>query len=239
MSPRKPCPSLPHPAPPCGPLGPGYIRFVPCLPESVSASPESLTLTWFGNLFSSASERVELGQVRVNDTPAPATAPKGMVWIPGGVFWMGMGDREIRAGQSAFYNGTVPRHKVQIDGFFMDKTEVTNAEFAEFIKATNYVTSAEQWPDETKLTGVLPEYLKFRLHQAGLFLVLPEAGFPAGLSWVGAGQMPDVFCSVFLDAAQADQGRPCRRPLRQRVVGSRRRHHLAAPQRSRQRFDRA
>ena len=149
--------------------------------------------SWFGNLFSSASERVELGQVRVNDTPAPATAPKGMVWIPGGVFWMGMGDREIRAGQSAFYNGTVPRHKVQIDGFFMDKTEVTNAEFAEFIKATNYVTSAEQWPDETKLTGVLPEYLKFRLHQAGLFLVLPEAGFPAGLSWVALAKCQTFF----------------------------------------------
>ena len=36
-----------------------------------------------------------------------------------------------------------PMHRVYVDGFFMDKTDVTNAQFVEFVKATGYVTIAE------------------------------------------------------------------------------------------------
>lgn len=39
-----------------------------------------------------------------------------------------------------------PIHRVYVDGFYMDKTDVTNAQFAEFVRATGYVTVAERAP---------------------------------------------------------------------------------------------
>jgi formylglycine-generating enzyme required for sulfatase activity len=108
-----------------------------------------------------------------------------MVWIPGGVFWMGMGEREMQAGGPEYCRGALPRHKVQVDGFWMDRTEVTNAAFAEFVQATKYVTVAERWIDPNKFTDVLPDQLRFRQHQAALFIVQPAAGFPAALPLTG------------------------------------------------------
>ena len=64
-------------------------------------------------------------------------APKGMVWIPGGTFRRGS-DEESDA---------QPVREIEIDGFWMDRTEVTNAQFAAFVSATGYVTVAEQLPD--------------------------------------------------------------------------------------------
>lgn len=58
----------------------------------------------------------------------------GMVWIPAGTFEMG-GD---------VYPEEGPRRSVTVDGFWMDRTEVTNADFAAFVKATKYVTLAER-----------------------------------------------------------------------------------------------
>jgi formylglycine-generating enzyme required for sulfatase activity len=49
-----------------------------------------------------------------------------------------------------------PRHKVTVDGFWMDMTEVTNRQFAEFVEATGYVTTAEQKPDWEELKKELP-----------------------------------------------------------------------------------
>src|SRR5262245_60949106 len=56
----------------------------------------------------------------------PGPAPEGMVWVPGGEFWMG----------SEAFDDAQPVHKARVDGFWMDKTEVTNAQFAAFVEAT-------------------------------------------------------------------------------------------------------
>jgi formylglycine-generating enzyme len=74
---------------------------------------------------------------------------EGMVWINGGEFMMG-GDNSQAAADE------YPKHKVSIDGFWMDATEVTNAQFAAFVKATNYVTTAERKPDWEELKKELP-----------------------------------------------------------------------------------
>jgi formylglycine-generating enzyme required for sulfatase activity len=58
----------------------------------------------------------------------------GMAWIPGGRFWMGTTHME----------DAQPVHEVEVKGFWMDKTDVTNQEFARFVKATGYVTIAER-----------------------------------------------------------------------------------------------
>ena len=70
----------------------------------------------------------------------PGPAPEGMVWIPGGKFTMGTDDA------NPLFADAHPRHEVRIDGFWLDETEVTNAKFAEFVKATGYVTVAEKVP---------------------------------------------------------------------------------------------
>ena len=52
-----------------------------------------------------------------------------------------------------------PVHRVYVDGFFIDKTDVTNAEFAKFVKATGYVTIAERKPRAEDYPGAPPENL--------------------------------------------------------------------------------
>lgn len=74
-------------------------------------------------------------------------APKGMVWIPGGEFSMGGADpTAMQHGGHDKMNDARPVHRVRVNGFFMDATEVTNKEFAAFVKATGYVTIAEIAP---------------------------------------------------------------------------------------------
>jgi formylglycine-generating enzyme required for sulfatase activity len=68
---------------------------------------------------------------------APGKAPPGMAWIPGGEFTMGT-DLELGKPDEK------PAHRVRGTGFWMDETDVTNAEFARFAEATGYVTTAEK-----------------------------------------------------------------------------------------------
>lgn len=73
----------------------------------------------------------------------------GMVKIPGGDFLMGSADKEGRPDE-------YPQHAVHVDGFYMDATEVTNAMFMQFVKATSYKTTAERTPDWEELKKQLP-----------------------------------------------------------------------------------
>jgi formylglycine-generating enzyme required for sulfatase activity len=72
-----------------------------------------------------------------------------MVWIPGGSFLMGSGDREGRPDE-------YPQHQVEVKGFWIDATEVTNGEFEKFVDATGYITTAEKAPDWNEIKKQLP-----------------------------------------------------------------------------------
>jgi len=61
-----------------------------------------------------------------------------MIRIPGGTF---------RMGSDRHYPDEAPSHTVTVDGFWIDATPVTNAQFHAFVVATNYVTWAEIAPD--------------------------------------------------------------------------------------------
>src|SRR4029453_13604247 len=87
----------------------------------------------------------------INNTAAPGPAPEGMVWIPGGEFWMGCDDCGMP--------DALPVHLVSVAGFWMDTTPVTNEEFERFVRATRYVTVAERKPDPKDFPGVPPENL--------------------------------------------------------------------------------
>lgn len=95
-------------------------------------------------------------------TEAPETVPTSvkaepMVWIPGGTFIMG---------SDTGPPDETPPHAVAIDGFWMDKTEITNAQFQKFVQATGYVTLAEKQPElrsiqpgsDLQQTAILEEF---------------------------------------------------------------------------------
>lgn len=76
-----------------------------------------------------------------------SAATKGMVWVPGGEFSMGCDDpTALPNGGPDSMRDARPIHRVYVDGFWMDRTEVTNQQFAEFVAATQYVTVAERVP---------------------------------------------------------------------------------------------
>ena len=73
----------------------------------------------------------------------------GMVRIPGGTF---------RMGSDRHYPEEAPVHHVTVDGFWIDRSPVTNREFRKFVNATNYVTFAENTPDPERLSGRVATY---------------------------------------------------------------------------------
>jgi formylglycine-generating enzyme required for sulfatase activity len=77
-------------------------------------------------------------------------AREGMIWIPGGTFLMGS-DRN--------YPEEAPAHRVSVDGFWIDRTCVTNREFARFVEATGHVTLAERPADPADYPDAAPELL--------------------------------------------------------------------------------
>jgi len=96
-----------------------------------------------------------------NGQAPPGSAPEGMVWIPGGEFSMGAQDppdANDAVGMQATEDSR-PIHRVFVDGFWMDRTEVTNQQFTAFVSATGYVTVAEQTPRAEDFPGAAPEDL--------------------------------------------------------------------------------
>jgi formylglycine-generating enzyme required for sulfatase activity len=71
-----------------------------------------------------------------------------MVWIPGGSFNMGSNDG---------FPDEQPVHEVVLDGYWMDETEVTNAQFLAFVEATGYMTVAERVPKREDFAGQVPD----------------------------------------------------------------------------------
>jgi len=92
-------------------------------------------------------------------TPTPAQAPAQaaaparpeMIWVEGGAFLMG---------SEHHYPEERPVHRVRVDGFWIDRTPITNREFRRFVEATGYVTFAEIPPDPKDYPGALPHMLK-------------------------------------------------------------------------------
>ncbi len=73
-----------------------------------------------------------------------------MVRIPGGTF---------RMGSDHHYPEEAPAHRVTVDGFWIDRTPVTNRQFKAFVKATGYKTFAEIPPDPKDYPGALAHML--------------------------------------------------------------------------------
>src|SRR5690242_17544261 len=92
----------------------------------------------------SIARKVKRGGIKIVSRPE-------MVFIPGGEFTMGSDHHYIEE---------KPAHRVKVDGFWIDKTPVTNAEFRRFVKETGHVTFAEIAPDPKDYPGALPHMLR-------------------------------------------------------------------------------
>lgn len=95
-----------------------------------------------------------------NSIKKPGDAPEGMVWVPGGEFSMGCDIQgESLCGLPGVTLDASPIHRVYVDSFWMDSTEVTNEQFSKFVDATKYVTVAETKPTAEEFPGAPPENL--------------------------------------------------------------------------------
>ena len=90
--------------------------------------------------------------VLIIEQPENVKTPRGMVWISGGEFSQGAVPQDNTA-----MAHEKPSHKVAVDGFFMDITEVTNNAFKKFIDETGYITLAERKIDWEEMKKQLPE----------------------------------------------------------------------------------
>lgn len=72
-----------------------------------------------------------------------------MQWIPPGEFTMGSDAADARPDER-------PRHRVHVDGFWIDTTPVTNTQFRAFVEATGHVTTAERAPTMEEIMKQLP-----------------------------------------------------------------------------------
>jgi formylglycine-generating enzyme required for sulfatase activity len=133
-----------------------------CIASALLLGFSGQSLSANGNGAASEPVRAHFAPTITNKGPTPPHTPKGMVWIPGGQFSMGCrspsSDNCTMATMTAG-DDAQPVHRVYVDGFWMDKTDVTNEEFEKFVKATGYVTVAERIPTKEDLPTVPPEDL--------------------------------------------------------------------------------
>lgn len=106
-------------------------------------------------------------------SPSNPSCPQGMVFIPGGTFNMGSDNTNYPSERSA--------KDITVDSFCIDRHEITNAEFRQFVEATGYKTIAERpLPKEQ-----FPELTDEQLQPGSIVFEPPEEGIQqvAYLSW--------------------------------------------------------
>src|SRR5437879_2400308 len=108
---------------------------------------------------------IRFGPTIANPGLVPSALPEGMMWIPGGEFSMGAQNAPDNDGMKATQDSR-PVHRVYVDGFFMDNTDVTNRQVEKLVNATHYVTVAKRKPRAEDLPGAPHETLQ---HDSVLF----------------------------------------------------------------------
>ena len=119
--------------------------------------------------------------------PTTRALAADMQRIAGGEFWMGDNDAgpvgactQCAVAKAGLDSAPAGYRRVRVNSFWIDTTEVTNAQFRRFVEATGYVTTAERVPTAEDLPGVPAE-----LRMAGSLVFTEATGwrFVAGASW--------------------------------------------------------
>jgi formylglycine-generating enzyme required for sulfatase activity len=107
-----------------------------------------LFLFTISTLILGCKDKVKEGDVQ-NDHNL--VAPDGMVWVENKTFIQG-----AKEGDQYAMHREKPSHKVTVDGFYIDVTEVTNKQFKKFVDETGYITVAERPIDWEQMNTDLP-----------------------------------------------------------------------------------
>ena len=121
----------------------------------------SIWVVWLRTSVSQADERRQC-ETRLD---APTSPHPGMVWVPAGTLAMG----------DTVYQEEQPIQTTRLQGFWMDRTEVTNAQFAAFVAATGYITVAERPVDTRTHPGLPPD-----MQLAGAVVFVPPTDLSLG-----------------------------------------------------------
>lgn len=122
---------------------PGTTKLVWVIAALALILAAAMTAVFLKNRDSGQASQTNLG---VTKTDALPTVPEGMALIEGGSFMMGRNltdeERNFEIGPPGerikIFSYDYPAHPVTVKTFYLDKTEVANAQYAEFIKATNH-----------------------------------------------------------------------------------------------------
>ncbi len=112
-------------------------------------------------LFASKVMLITKSMPDVASEEATESHSSNMVLISGGTFWMG---------SNSHYPEEAPEHRVQVDGFLIDRCPVTNQDFQKFVDETGYVTFAELPPIREQYPDALPEML----HAGSVVFIKPK-----------------------------------------------------------------
>lgn len=117
-----------------------------------SCGDKKKTAKKVSNVISKDSVEMALDLTVISEMPENIGVPDGMVWVSGGEFDQGAVSQDNMA-----MDHEKPAFKVAVDGFFMDVTEVTNAQYKMFVDKTGYRTVAEREIDWEEMKKQLPE----------------------------------------------------------------------------------
>jgi len=135
------------------------------------------------SLFFACMLFVSCGKNATSDSDKPGLERKdGMVKIQGGTTMMGSeGVFETPYGHKEFPE-EVPTRKIQVTGFWIDETEVTNDEFAKFVEETGYVTYAERVANIEDFPPEARAQLPSTPFKNGSIVFTPPASFDGDLN---------------------------------------------------------
>ncbi len=123
---------------------------IACIPDGLPPDEYEDAPQWGGDFQTTKSNIIKSANLPLS----------GMVSIPGGEFSMGAGNpSRVHDGGHEAMEDARPIHRVYVDGFYMDATEVTNAQFDSFVNATGYRTVAERKPTREEFPGAAEESL--------------------------------------------------------------------------------
>jgi formylglycine-generating enzyme required for sulfatase activity len=123
--------------------------------------------------------------------------PSGMIWIPSGPFTMGVDEKDVQ-GRSVdlgltkpWFEDETPSHTVNLPGFYLDRTEVTNQDFAAFVRARRAQPPAS-WKGGSYPSGQ-DRYpvIDVTWYQAAAYCLWTGKRLPAEAEWEKAARGPN------------------------------------------------
>ncbi|MEM1050620.1 MAG: formylglycine-generating enzyme family protein [Pseudomonadota bacterium] len=138
-------------------------------------SSKALAVMMYATACPGCTGDIQADSLNASETSAQclSNTEQGLVWIEGGTMALGVDPKYPEEG---------PPREVDVEGFWISATEVTNAQFAQFVEATGYKTEAERSPPE--IPGAPPEML---VPGSAVFRV-PTSENPNWWAWIPGAQ---------------------------------------------------